>query len=84
MKHACHLPIIYTVPVIPTVHSTLILTCMRHAFSPYCNMHVVLTCTTHDYNIHITGMFGYSTRLGKHACAVAVSATNMHMLHMIS
>ena len=21
-------------------------------------MHVVLTCTTHEYNIHVTGMFG--------------------------
>ena len=40
------------------VHATLILTCIQHAFCPYYNMHVVLTCATHEYNIYVTGMFG--------------------------
>ena len=38
----------------------------------HCNMHVVLTCATHEYNIHNTGMFGVIT--------MHVSASNMHVI----
>ena len=53
MKHACQLSVI---PATCAVHATLILTCIQHAFCPYCNMHVVLSYATHEYNIHVTGM----------------------------
>ena len=55
MSLACYLPV---TPATCAVHATLTLTCIQHAFSPYYNMHVVLICTTHEYDIYVTGMFG--------------------------
>ena len=55
MSPACSVLALVTMKKSCAVHS---LTCIQHAFCPYCNMHVVLTCTTHDYNIYVTGMFG--------------------------
>ena len=63
MLHACYLPV---APVTCTVHVTLTLTCIQHAFCQYCNMHVASTCITHDYNTHVTCMFMHVTYAGFH------------------
>ena len=44
------------------------LTHVQHTFCPHCNMHVVSTCTTHDYNIHVTGMFRQTCMLELVTC----------------
>ena len=52
----CNLHLLHA-PVTCAVHVIL-----QHAYNMYCilycNMHVVSTCTTHDYNIHLIGVQG--------------------------